>query len=329
MAVPYPSTIKLAHLPTPIHRLNRLTEMFGGPEIYIKRDDLTGNALSGNKVRKLEYVISDAVKNDADMLITCGGIQSNHARATAVAASSLGIGSYLVLRGEISTPLDGNLLLDRLVGSRIKTITPEDYSERRDAIMQDVADEMRLEGKTPYIIPEGASNALGSFGYIAAAEEIGEQLSHASLDIDALVCAVGSGGTHAGLLTGTKLFQQEYPVAGINVCDDADYFVNRIWHLVEDLEKQYNINAGVTRSDIQIVDGFVGRGYALNRQEEIDLIKEVAMAEGIILDPVYTAKAMLGLKTLIRKGVYTRGQKVLFLHSGGIFGLFPKRELFY
>ena len=188
MKFQYPSKIQLAHLPTPIQKMKKLTNFLNGPEIYLKRDDLTGILLTGNKVRKLEFVAAEALQQDADVLITCGGIQSNHARATAVLATQLGMKSYLVLRGQSMADIDGNLFLDQLMGAGIKFITADDYRYRVNEIMEEVADELRSKGQKPYIIPEGASNELGAMGYIAATEEIIDQLKSMNLKIDSIIC---------------------------------------------------------------------------------------------------------------------------------------------
>lgn len=329
MSIVYPSRISLAHLPTPIEKLDRLSRQWGGVEIYVKRDDLTGMALSGNKIRKLEFVVADAQKQGADYLITCGGSQSNHARATAIAAARCGMNSYLVLRGQEGGEIDGNLFLDFMVGAKNKYITAEDYSKHANEIMADVADELKRQGHQPYVIPEGASNELGAMGYLAATEEIAQQLINMKLRIDYLVCAVGSGGTHAGLLLGQKLYQQSYQVIGFNVCDDESYFVRKISLISARAIERFHLAIDFLESDIQIIDGYVGEGYALNRQEEIDFIKEIAKLESLILDPVYTGKAFYGLKDQIEKGRFKKGTKILFLHSGGLFGLFPKRHQFF
>jgi len=295
----------------------------------VKRDDLTGMALSGNKIRKLEFVIAEAQNQGADLLITCGGIQSNHARATAAAATKVGMKSYLVLRGQEGGEADGNLMLDFLVGAKVKYITPEDYSNRVGEIMAELADDLRREGFHPYIIPEGASDELGAIGYLAGSEEIISQLKELDLEIDYLLCAVGSGGTYAGLLLGQKLHQQRFQVLGVNVCDDEAYFVNKIAKISAQAIDRFHIDVQVQNDEIQIIDGYVGEGYALNRPEEIDFIKQVALVEGLILDPVYTGKAMFGLKDQIAKGRFQKDDKILFLHTGGLFGLFPKRNLFF
>ncbi len=328
MAFQYPRRLCLAHLPTPIERVPQLSQRWNGPEIYIKRDDLTGFALSGNKIRKLEFVIAAAQRQGADYLITCGGVQSNHARATAVAAARVGLSSYLVLRGAADGDLDGNLLLDHLVGAQIKYISADDYANRVEEIMAELAEELRRQGHRPYIIPEGASNELGAIGYIAATEEIAAQCQQLNLKFDYVVCAVGSGGTHAGLLLGQKLYHQPYQIVGFNVCDDAAYFVQKISRIAQLANQQFELNIEVEPREITIVDGYVGAGYALNRQEEIEFIREIAMATGIILDPVYTVKAFYGLKDQIAGGRFKKTDQILFLHTGGGFGLFPKRKLF-
>jgi D-cysteine desulfhydrase len=325
----FPSRILLATLPTPIQKLERLSEQWGGAEIYVKRDDLTGMALSGNKIRKLEFVIAEARNQGADFLITCGGIQSNHARATAVAATKLGMKSYLVLRGQEGGEADGNLLLDFLVGAKVKYITPEDYSTRVDEIMAELAEELKKEGNHPYVIPEGASNELGAIGYLAATEEIAMQLQNLKLQFDYLVCADGSGGTHAGLLLGQKFYHQKYQVIGINVCDDEAYFVDKIGRISKKAIDRFNFKIDFKEEDVKIIDGYIGEGYALNRQVEIDFIKQVSLIEGLILDPVYTGKALFGVRDQILKGRFKKGKKILFIHTGGLFGLFPKRRLFF
>lgn len=329
MSLNFPPKISLANLPTPIEKLERLSQQWGGPEIYVKRDDLTGMALSGNKIRKLEFLMADAREQDADLLITCGGVQSNHARATAVAATKLGMKSYLILRGQEGDDADGNLFLDLLVGAKVKYISAEDYATRVDEIMAETAGDLKKDGYHPYIIPEGASNDLGTMGYLAATEEITTQLNKFNLNIDYIICADGSGGTHAGLLLGQKFFDQNYQVIGINVCDDEAFFVEKINRISGQAIKRFRLKIDIQKADIKVIDGYVGEGYALNRQEEIDFIREVASLEGLILDPVYTAKTLYGLKDQIAKGRFKIGEKILFIHTGGLFGLFPKRDLFH
>jgi len=329
VAIKFPRRIKLAHLPTPIEKLTRLSAAWGGADIFVKRDDLTGVGLTGNKIRKLEYVIGQAKEVGANMLITCGGLQSNHARATALAAAQTGLKSYLVLRGEETLIKDGNILLDMLVGSRIKYITAEAYRTHVMEIMCELAEKLQQEGYHSLVIPEGASDALGAFGYFSAIEEIANQLNVQNFQIDYVVCADGSGGTHAGLLLGKKYYKQSFDIIGFNVCDNEAFFVEKINDICQEAITKYALPIKVAKSEIKIIDGYVGEGYALSRPAEIELIKEVAQTEGLILDPVYTGKAMFGLKDQIVRGRFKKGEKVLFIHTGGIFGLFAKKELFY
>ena len=299
-----------------------------GLKILLKRDDLTSLLLSGNKARKLEFIATEVKKKKADTLITCGGIQSNHARATAILATQMGLKSYLVLRGRPDTEAQGNLFLDKLVGAEIKHITPAEY-EYVDRIMEEEAEGLRRAGRNPYIIPEGASSELGVWGYIKATVEILSQLKKSRIKIDRVVCAIGSGGTYAGLFLGSKAFGWNVKVTGFNVCYTADYFKNRIGNLITSFLQKYRWKLKINLDELDIIDGYVGDGYARSRPIERDLIANLARSSGIILDPVYTGKAMLGLIEEIRKGTIGVKEKVLFLHSGGIYGLFPIAHLFY
>ncbi len=328
MAFEYPKSINLARVPTPIEKLERLSTILEGPQIFIKRDDLTGIASSGNKIRKLEFLLAEALERGCDMLITCGGHQSNHARTTAVAAAKLGLKCHLILRNTMGGALDGNLFLNRLMGAEIEYITPEEYI-RIDEIMADLAEDLKSKGHTPYIIPEGGSNELGALGYIKATEELAEQLKRMKLKIDHIVIAVGSGGTYAGVLLGKFLFDLPAELHGINVSDNESYFVNKIFDIAKKAWKRFNLSFDLNKQDIHIIDGYVGKGYGLSSQEEIDMIKRVSQVEGIILDPVYTGKAMLGIADQIRQGRFKHGENILFIHTGGVFGLFPKRALFF
>jgi len=323
-----PEKIPLAHLPTPLQRLPRLSEELGGPEIYLKRDDLTGIIETGNKIRKLEFLLAEAQQQGCQVLITCGGAQSNHARATAVAAARSGLKCHLVLRDSTGSEVDSNLLLDRLVGAEITFITPSEY-EQVDDIMAKLAEEYVARGSKPYVIPEGGSNALGSLGYVAAMQELAEQAAAQNLEFDHLICAVGSGGTLAGMLLGKSLYGLRVQIHGINVCDDAPYFQNRVSNILRSARRKFGFQLNLQSHEISIIDGYVGKGYGLNRQEEIELIKHVAQREGVVLDPLYTGKAMFGLVDQIRQGRFKAGEKILFWHTGGIFGLFPKRALFF
>lgn len=323
-----PSFIPLANLPTKIERLNRVTQELDGINLFIKRDDQTGTEVSGNKIRKLEFVIQDALQQGCDSLITCGGMQSNHARATAAVAAKLGLKAILVLRGSGKCPLEGNYFLDRLFGAEIHQISAEDYKNRRSEIMEGIKKEMSLNGFKPYIIPEGASDGIGTFGYIKAMEEIIEQEKELGLHFDAIVATVGSGGTYSGLLIANKLLNHTSKVYGINICDTAAYFKERIHAMIQEslsfLDSQFTIEI----NNINLIDGYAGKGYGLSTPEELEFIRSFARQEGIVLDPVYTGKAMYGLMEELKKGNLKQHKNILFIHTGGLFGLFPKSSLF-
>lgn len=323
-----PDKISLANLPTKIEKLERLTEYLGGPNIYVKRDDQTGSELSGNKVRKLEFAVKEAQIQGCNLLITCGGIQSNHARATAAVAAKLGMKSCLVLRGDENTAPDGNLFLNLLLGADIRFISPEDYKNSRMEIMESIKREFESSGFKPYIIPEGASNGIGTFGYYVAMEEIIKQQKEMGIHFDGIVLAVGSGGTYAGLQLANKAFKNNGKIHGINVCDNQEYFVNKIYDILNDSKKYYSEEITISKNDISIIDGYVGAGYAKSQPEELEFINFIAKLEGLILDPVYTGKAMYGLVQEIKKGRFKDYKNLLFIHTGGIFGLFPQKELF-
>jgi D-cysteine desulfhydrase len=287
--------------------LRKLSERLG-IELLCKRDDLTGAALSGNKVRKLEFLLADALERGADTVITCGGAQSNHCRATAIAAAQLGLKSRLLLRTPDPSsppPIEGNILLDHLVGAEIVWITPEQYRRRAELMAREA------EGRRAYVIPEGGSNALGAWGYFRCVEEMAAELTPKTT----VVYAAGSGGTGAGLIFGMKRLGLSSRVVGFNVCDDRAYFVAAIGAIVEQLVPGFD-----REREVEIIDGYVGRGYAQSSPDELRLIADVARTEGMILDPVYTGKAFFGMTRELRR----LGERVIFVHTGGIFGLFPK-----
>ena len=323
-----PERIHLANLPTRIEKLDKLTSVLGGPEIYIKRDDQTGTELSGNKVRKLEYSVKEALDMGCNYLITCGGVQSNHCRATAAAAAKLGMKCCLVLRGDAGSEAEGNLLIDRLLGADVRFITAEEYSDQRAEIMEAIKRETDDKGFKAYIIPEGASNGIGSFGYYTAMEEIIEQEKELGIHFDCIVLATGSGGTYSGLWLANKLLGHSSDVYGICVGGDAGYFKARIPEILFESMEYMDVKIPVSPEDINIIDGYVGRGYALSRPEELRFIHGLAELEGIILDPVYTGKAMYGLTEEIKKGRFNNYKNILFIHTGGLFGLFPQGNLF-
>jgi D-cysteine desulfhydrase len=322
-----PPRLQLANTPTRGHWL-RYGERLGA-RIWIKRDDQTGSELMGNKVRKLEYLMAEAVANEATHVITCGGEQSNHARATAFAAAQLGMRSVLILRcddpGNPPGPT-GNILLDRMVGAQIRWITRPAWRDR-NRLLAEEAERIRAAGGRPYIIPEGGSNALGSWGYVRAMHELAEDLGGIAAPDHpvTIVYACGSGGTGAGLVLGAKLLrlsERGIRVCGIAVCDDRAYFTDVIGKICADFEERWQLPEHVTASDIEILDSHVGLGYAKSRPEELQTIGEVCQSDGVVLDPVYTGKAFHGVVTELRRDPTRFGAAVAFLHTGGLFGLF-------
>lgn len=326
--IEYPDRIPLAQTPTPIQRLLR-TEKRSGPELWVKRDDLTGIELSGNKIRKLEFLFAEAKSEGADTVITCGGEQSNHCRATALAATRLGLKSVVVLRTadpQSPPPTTGNILLDRLAGAEIVWISRADWARRAEILARE-ADRVRGDGGVPYVIPEGGSNAVGLWGYVGCAEELDFQLKALRpCARTTILYACGSGGTGAGLIVGAAMLgwrERGIAVCGINVCDDRDYFVTRIGEICNEAHQRFAIPA-ITEDDIDIIDGFVGRGYAISRPEELSTLRDLARTESLILDPVYTGKAYFGMTETLSRDPERFGDRVVFLCSGGIFGLFPQ-----
>jgi D-cysteine desulfhydrase len=321
----YPERIKLAQTPTPLEKMERLSSKFG-VEIYFKRDDYTGIELSGNKVRKLEFIIQHALKLGADTVITCGGAQSNHCRATAFAAKRLGLKSVLLLRtpnpDQPPAP-EANILLDYLADATIIWITPEQY-QQRDQYFAWQAEKLVAAGACPYIIPEGGSTALGSWGYVAAVEElVGDVASLGGASVPTtVISAIGSGGTSAGLIMGNKLHAAGLRIVGVNVCDDREYFQKVIGNIMNDFQVKYLEQPPVTTADIEILDGYVGKGYALSQPQELEAIRDLARLEGVVLDPVYTGKAYYAMISELEKNPEGFGSRIVFLHTGGLFGLF-------
>jgi D-cysteine desulfhydrase len=317
-----PARVRLANLPTRCHPLQ--------PGVLVKRDDHTGSELMGNKVRKLEYLLAEAQAQNATHVITCGGEQSNHARATAFAARQLGMDSVLVLRcDDPARPpaATGNILLDRLVGAEISWITRPAWRDR-NRLMEEQAERVRRAGGRPYIIPEGGSNALGSWGYIRAMHELAADLADVPPPVTVLY-ACGSGGTGAGLILGAKLLNlgaRGIRVAGVNVCDDRAYFLDVIGRICREAEERWQLGTAVTPDDIDMIDGYVGAGYAKSRPDELATIRDLCRRTGIVLDPVYTGKAFHGMTRELARDPQRFGT-VVFLHTGGIYGLFGPGEL--
>ena len=326
---PYPkldalleNRIPLALLPTPIQKLERLSGELG-VNLYVKRDDLTESVASGNKIRKLEYLLYDAKENGCDTLITCGGVQSNHCRATAAVAVRMGMACHLILRGDAPNVPDGNLLIDRILGATTTFYVREDF-KRLHKIEQETVAMLEKKGKRPYLIPMGGSNATGSLGYIRMAGELRDTPE----DFDAIYCALGSGGTCAGLMIGLERYGLGAQLRGIAVCDDVAYFRAEVMRILHEFDEQYGISFPTDLFDMAFDDRFVGIGYALNTPEELKELIRIARLEGLILDPVYTLKTFIGMMRQIREGTVPKGSNVLFVHTGGHYGIFPKGEEF-
>ncbi|MGE0551454.1 MAG: pyridoxal-phosphate dependent enzyme [Kofleriaceae bacterium] len=326
-----PTRVPLANQPTRGHWLRYGKHL--GARIWLKRDDHTGSELMGNKVRKLEYLLAEALAQQATHVITCGGEQSNHARATAMAAAQLGMSSVLILRTDDPKrppAATGNILLDQLVGAELVWISKSAWRDRT-RLLAEAAERVRAAGGQPYVVPEGGSNALGSWGYIRAVHELAEDLRDIASPEHpvTIVYACGSGGTGAGLILGAKLLGLDargIRVAGVNVCDDRAYFVDAIGKICAEAEARWQLGANVTAADIHIVDGHVGLGYAKSRPEELATIRDVCRSDGVVLDPVYTGKAFHGMVSELARDPQTFGSAAAFIHTGGMFGLFASPE---
>lgn len=320
--------IDLANFPTKIEKMEKISKETG-VNIYLKRDDQTGSEISGNKIRKLEFSICEALEMGCDTLITCGGIQSNHARATAAAAIKMGMNVILVLRSDSEPEMEGNYFLNKVIGADIRIISSDDYRDNRNEIMGKIKSESDAKGHKAYVIPEGASNGIGSLGYYSAMKEIKDQEEQMGIKFDRIVIAVGSGGTYAGLCMGNvDLFNGEKKITGFNVCDTADFFKKRSEEIIEESQKYLDKSVIVRAEAMEIIDGYVGIGYAQSTDEELEFIHKIAKKEGVIFDPVYTGKAMYGMMSEIEKGTFKTGENILFIHTGGLFGIFSKKDQF-
>jgi D-cysteine desulfhydrase len=308
--------------------LERFCKKHKLPPIWVKRDDLTDAAASGNKLRKLEFNVAEALSQGATALITCGGIQSNHCRATAIVAASLGLTCHLVLRGAPSEIADGNLLLDQLVGAEITYLPSQGYNDRLPAAVAKIQEMYAQQNSLAFSIPLGASDETGLWGYITACEELKQDFIRHSLSPDYIVSATGSGGTAAGLIVGNAAYDLGAEVLSINVCNDEAYFVKKIKGDLARWQTRYQQKEFALSLPIQIIDGYVGPGYGLANDEIYETISDLARTEGIILDPVYTGKAFHGLVAELKSGRLKPKNEVVFIHTGGIFGLFPHREHF-
>lgn len=315
----YPNRIQLGQTMTPIFKLEHLSKQLN-KNIYIKREDYTGIEMSGNKVRKLEFALAEAIKESAEVIITCGALQSNHARATVAAASKLGLKTHLVLRGEKQKQANGNLLIDIIFDAEITYLSEEQFSNH-DQVMIELKEHYAEQGQVAYIIPLGASNGIGNFGYVNVFNEIAAQEKELEINFDTIVCAVGSGGTYSGLILGNSLNQMQKKIIGYSVGGSTNYFTNRCISILEESQKYLKTPVVINETDIIISDQFQGSGYAKTCEEDILFIKEIAKLEGFVLDPVYTGKAFKGMYSEIKEQKYVSSQNILFIHTGGIFGI--------
>ncbi len=316
--------VSLVPEPTPLSRFPRLGTTLGGIQVWCKRDDLTRLALGGNKLRKLEFLLREALDQQADTIITTGAAQSNHARLTAAAAASLGLRTVLLLSGPVVGRGQGNLLLDDLVGADVR-FSSGDNRQEADDLLENAAEELRAAGRRPYVIPLGGSNALGALGYVLAAREIAQQAEEVGIKPKVILCATGSAGTQAGLLLGKHLFDLPFEIIGISVRPPAEEAVALLARVVSEAAELVGAKP-VPESELVVLDDYVGPGYGVLDEPTIEAIRTVASLEGVLLDPVYTGKAMAGLLDLARRGTWKPGDEVVFLHTGGIPALFAYWE---
>jgi D-cysteine desulfhydrase family pyridoxal phosphate-dependent enzyme len=310
--------LKFAHLPTPIEELPRLSELLGGPRIVIKRDDQTGLAFGGNKTRKLEFLVADAMQQGARTLVTGGAIQSNHCRQTAAAAARYGLGCILVLTGEKPDRPTANLLLDQFFGAEIVTVNDRSV---RDQVLQETFDRAEADGKQPYFVPYGGSSPIGALGYAFAMDEFMQQGVHA----DWMVFGTSSGGTHAGLVLGQRLHGYTGKVLGISIDEPREWLTSHVSALATQASELFGRSIGFTPDDILATDTYCQAGYGVLTDGEREAIKLFARTEGLLLDPVYTGRAAAGLIDLVRLGHFASDETVLFWHTGGQPALFADK----
>ncbi len=311
-----PGRISLANIPTPLQTLP-----FNGCKFLIKRDDFTGLELSGNKVRKLEYLLCQAKKEKADYIFTCGGDQSNHSRATAVAATALGFKVKLFLWGKDSQNAEGNLFIDKFIDSEIKYLLKREYAHNT-IIMQQEKESLESKGKKVFVIPEGGSSKLGIWGYINFIDELSNQLNIKK--VKGILTACGSGGTSAGLLVGAALKKLKTEIFAVNVLYPKNTIKEKILNLAYSCIEKYKLNCTFSEKQLEILDGYSEEGYKHINNQKLELLKSFAASSGIILDPAYTGKAFFAYEeNFLRNKTKT---DVLFIHTGGIFGVFNKRK---
>lgn len=343
MLPPFPPKLSLAETPTAFRPLDRISKALGGPRIWLKSDDLTGTLVSGNKVRKLEYLLADAMAQGCDTIITCGGLQSNHCRATAALCARLGLKCHLVLRGSVDMVesdiphtvsglqqqgSDGNLLLDMLCGAQISVYSPVFYARHQEEIFVRWQQEYSAKGAKAYAIPTGGSNALGLWGYVDASKELVADFRAHDIAPKVVVCATGSGGTQGGLTLGMHLLAVDCQVIGMAVCDSEGYFYEKIVDDVSQWQTQFAPEHSGLAQTLAVTTNanYIDPGYAIAYPEVFASIAWLAREEGVVLDPVYTGKAFYGMCEEIKRGVFSGVSDLVFVHTGGIFGVFPYKN---
>lgn len=319
--------LKFAHLPTPIEELPRLSDHLGGPRLLVKRDDQTGLAFGGNKTRKLEFLVAEALEQGANTLISGGALQSNHCRQTAAAAARFGLECVLVLNGQMPDTPSANLLLDRLFGAQIVAIP--DRNER-DRVLQETFDKAVADGRKPYLVPYGGSSPTGALGYAFAMEELMIQMKDLRIiqeprDLDWIVFGTSSGGTHAGLVLGQRVFGFKGKVLGISIDESEEWLKSHVSKLASDASEKLGERIEFTPADVSANADYCRAGYGVLTDAEREAVKLFAKYEGLLLDPVYTGRAAAGMIDLIRKGYFKKDETVLFWHTGGQPALFAEK----
>ena len=322
--------LRFAHLPTPLEPMENLSRLLDGPNIWVKRDDCTGLAGGGNKTRKLEFLMADAEQQGADTIITQGAVQSNHARQTAAIAAKLGYECYLLLENRTGSDdpdflANGNVLLDDIYNARLSGF-PAGTDMNQE--MLSLAEELRVAGKKPYIIPGGGSNRIGALGYVNAAYELVGQCNDQGLKVDHIVHATGSTGTQAGLVTGLTAIHSGIDLMGISVRALKEAQEENVYRLACETAELIGSSAALNRSDVVANSDYVGEGYGMPTDGMIEAVEMTARHESILLDPVYSGKAMAGLIDLVRQGFYRREENIVFIHTGGAQALSGYRSLF-
>ena len=322
--------VRLGHGPTPLEPMDNLSRLLGGPRLWVKRDDCTGLSTGGNKTRKLEFLMADALENGADTIITQGATQSNHARQTVAAACKLGLECHILLEDRTGSSdtaynYNGNVFLDQLHGA---TVSKRAGGTDMAAEMEILAEKLKSEGKTPYIIPGGGSNEIGALGYVSAALELLYQANDIGLKIDHVVHATGSAGTQAGLVVGFAACNTGIPVLGIGVRAPKDAQEANVFALAQKTEAKLGLSGVVAREHVVANCDYVGDGYGLPTESMVEAVSLLAQTEGLLLDPVYSGKGMAGLIDLIRKGHFKEGENVVFIHTGGSVALFGYPKAF-